>query len=251
MSESKEIVIGTAIEAPSVNALVELARSGVGVEAMERLVALAERQEERAARRAFVEALSGFRADCPQPRKTRENSQFSVTRNGRSIKAMYAPLEEVDRVARPVAARHGLAWTWNTTVTDTAIVVTCRLFHVGGHYEDSTVTMPSESKAGSSAQQKMASAQSYGMRYSLIAALGITTAEDDVDGNAPNGSGDVITEGQAADLTSLAQEVGVNLSRVLKLVGFSLSELPTSHYGVVERLLAAKRKAPDTDGDGA
>ena len=170
-------------EPVAVSGLVALAiEKGVDVEVLERLVALQERVTERNARAAFFEALAKFREACPPIRRTRENSQFKVTRDGVQRASRYAPLDEIDRIARPVASSCGLTWTWDTRVEGDLLHVTCRVMHVMGHSETTVVSMPVESKAGSSAQQKYGSAQTYGMRYSLIAALGITTADEDMDG---------------------------------------------------------------------
>src|SRR5690625_626300 len=133
--------------------------SGASVEALERLVALKERVDAEAARRAYFEALARCHAECPPIKKTRENAQFKVTRAGVSKPARYAPLEEIDRVVRPVAAANGLVWTWDTRIDDGQMHVTCRVSHEMGHAEEATVSMPLESRAGSSPQQKYGSAQ--------------------------------------------------------------------------------------------
>ena len=88
--------------------LVQLAiERNVPVEILKQLVALQQQVAERDARAAFVEALTAFRAECPPIPKTHENTQFSVTRNGVKRTARYASLEDIDRIARPVAASHG------------------------------------------------------------------------------------------------------------------------------------------------
>ena len=191
----------------------------------------------------FYRALAAFRAECPQPKKTRENAQFSVTRNGVKRSSMYAPLEEIDRVAGPVAAAQGLSWIWDTRIEGEFMHVTCKLFHQDGHTEHATVSMPYESKAGASPQQKFGSTQTYGMRYSLIAALGITSADEDVDGAAGGPvPSDPITGAQAADLEALIQEVGTDKEKLLAWVGVKiLAEFPASELDRVTRHLEGKR----------
>ena len=232
-------------QAADVSGLVKLAlEGGPSVEVLERLVALQERVTERNARMAYIEALSAFRAACPPIPKTRENTQFSkVNRAGVKVAAMYAGLEDIERVARPVAAANGLIWTWDTTVDDTMMHITCKVLHVDGHHETATVSMPHESKAGASAQQKYAITQTYGMRYSLIAALGITTADADTDGNVPGQASETITDEQVADLTSLAQEVKADLPRFLKYMGVAaMGDITTGEYARAKKALEDKRK---------
>lgn len=230
-------------DAGQVTTLVRLAiEQRVPVEMLERLVALQERVAERDARAAFFEALVTFRDQCPPIRKTRENSQFEVSRNGVKRKAMYAPLEEIDRVARPIAAKHGLVWTWDTKVDDALMHISCRVIHVAGHSETTNVSMPYESKAGSSLQQKYGSTQTYGMRYSLIAALGITTVDEDDDGNGTAEEVEFVTEAQAADLEALADEVGVNKPKFLAWLGVeSFAVIPAADLKRARTTLEAKR----------
>jgi hypothetical protein len=157
---------------------------------------------------------------------------------------MYAPLEEIDRVARPVAARHGLVWTWDTAIRkeDEMMDVSCRVLHELGHSETSTVSMPYESKAGSSPQQKFGSAQTYGMRYSLIAALGLTMADEDVDGDGAQADVETITEAQAADLTALIEETGSDKAKFLAYFGIkALGEMPLDRHPHAIRMLEKKR----------
>lgn len=223
--------------------LVALAiRERVAPEVLEKLVALQERISDRNARAAFMQAVAKFREACPPIMKTRENTQFEVTRDGRRQKARYAPLEEIDRVARPVAASFGLAWTWDTKVEGPLMHVTCRILHELGHSESSTVSMPWESKAGSSPQQKYGSTQTYGMRYSLIAALGLTTADEDVDGQGASDV-EVISPSQAAELRALLKELAVAEVRITKWARVeSIEQLPAARYQEAVRFLEEKRR---------
>lgn len=233
-------------DAGDISALVRLAiEEKVPVEQLERIVALKERVDERNARAAFVEALTAFRENCPPIPKTKENTQFSVTYNGVKRPSKYAPLEVIDRVARPVAAEHGLVWTWDTEISGEMMHVTCRVLHVFGHSESSTVSMPHESRAGSSPQQKYGAAQTYGMRYSLIAALGLTMADEDNDGNAPDTQPEPITEEQLANLEALISEVGeakANVPGMLRYFGVEkLSDLPRARNQEAVDVLERKR----------
>ena len=236
--------VATQQDAPQ--SLVQLAiEKGVDVEVIERLVALQERVTERNARAAFVEALSAFREECPPIQKTRINDQFSVTRNGVRRQARYAPLEEIDRVARPVAAKYGLTWTWDTRIEGDLMNVVCRVMHIAGHAESTSVAMPFASKAGSSPQQKYGSAQTYGMRYSLIAALGLTMADEDDDGaggNAGGGDEHGLTDDQLANLSALIDEVKADRPRFLRYMGVEkLEDIPSDHYAQAVSALEAKR----------
>lgn len=215
---------------------------GVDVKALEQLVLLQERMMERKARAAFIEAMTAFRNTCPPIARTQENSQFEVTRGGVKRKARYAPLEEIDRTIRPIAAQHGLSWTWDTEIDGSTMRVICRVAHVMGHTEKATVAMPVESKAGSSPQQKFGSAQTYGMRYSLIAAFGLTTADEDADGAGDGPEPETITEQQVADLEALIEEVRASKAKVLAYAkADALAAIPAGMYPQVVRILEDMR----------
>ncbi len=224
------------------------------VDVLERLVAMQEREGERLARKDFVQALSSFREACPQIQKTRENKQFSkVNRAGAKVASKYAALEDIDAIARPVASAHGLIWTWDTTVDDTLMHITCKVLHVGGHSETATVSMPYESKAGASPQQKYAITQQYGMRYSLIAALGITTADEDNDGNTgPEG---VISDDQMETLKNKMldadQKVGIDAAKFLEHLQVEfLKDLPAHKFEMAMNALYRKIEDGET-GDAS
>jgi hypothetical protein len=232
-----------------VSGLVRLAlEKGHPVEVLERLVALQERVTDRDARMAYIQALSRFREECPQPQKNRENSQFQVTRNGTKKTARYSSLDEIERVTRPVAARHGLTWTWDTRMDGELMHVSCKVRHIDGHEDSATVSLPVESKAGASPQQKFAITQTYGMRYSLIAALGITSTDDDTDGNAP--PAETITASQEADLRALIEDVGADEARFRRYLGVkALGDLAASDLPGAIKALEAKRGKAQKGGD--
>ena len=213
----------------------------IDLDKLERIIALQERGEERAARRAFVQALTDFRRECPQPHKTRENSQFQVTRDGTKRASRYAPLEEIEKTVRPVAAKFGLTWTWDTKLSGEMIEVVCKVQHIDGHSDTATVAMPYESKAGSSPQQKYGSTQTYGMRYSLIAALGITTSDEDVDG-ASSEQSESITDGQADYLKNLLHETDSDVPKFLKWLGIaSVEDMTQADFPRAVKGLEAKK----------
>lgn len=215
---------------------------GVDPAVLEKLVALQERVSDRNARAAFIEALSAFQAKCPPILKTRENTQFSVTRSGVKRSALYAPLEEIQRVARPVAAEFGLVWTWDTKVDETLMHVTCRVLHELGHSESATVSLPFASNAGSSPQQKYGSTQTYGMRYSLVAALGITTADEDIDGAAQSDP-ERISEFQANELE---EKIRATRSDRVRFLAFwevdDVAKLPASKFNQAVKMLDERAK---------
>jgi hypothetical protein len=254
VEEGLELPQGTAVQrraeqgaavAPSdeVTGLVRLAiEQGVSVDILERLVALQERVTERNARGAFFAAKSAFQAECPEIRKSRKAD--IVTKSGSRFAYTYAPLEEITRTILPVLARHGLSFTWDVAdVQGKMLNVSCVLRHVDGHEDRATFPVPVETGGRMSDAQAMGGALTYGRRQSLIAVLGLTTADEDTDAaqRQPQ-TVSTITREQMADLEVLIAEVGADLPKFLEWAGVAdLASLPASKLPRAIQLLEKRR----------
>ena len=231
------------MEEGNVSGLVRLAiERGVDVEVLERLVGLQERVTERNARGAYFEALADFQERCPEIRKSKKAN--IATRNGADYEYTYAPLEEITRTIRPILRECGLSYSWDVAQGDGALIVTCVLRHIEGHAERASFPVPVDSGARMSAAQKNGAALTYGRRQSLIAVLGLTTADPDTDAPAVGKSVETITEAQAADLRTLMDEVLTteDQERFLGWMGVrTVEEVPASEYKRAVRGVEAKR----------
>jgi len=213
------------------------------VEVLERLVALQERVSDREARAEFFDALSRFQDEVPQIHKSA--TAEIATRGGSKYSYAYAPLENIARAIRGPLRDHGLSYTWTTEGGGDGILnVVCVLRHVGGHEERSTFPVPTDTSAAMSGAQKQGAALTYGKRQSLTSALGLTTADDDVDG-ADTDSSQYITEEQVADLAAKIEEVGADEARFLKWLGVAHLEAVTTKQ-LPEALAALKQKGENS-----
>lgn len=233
----------TVREDTSPGALIRFAleRGEVDIEVLERLVALQERVLERDARAAFFDALHAFQEECPEIAKSRTAN--IKTRSGGTYSYTFAPLEEITRTIRPVLHRHGLAFAWDTDgMGDGALNVVCVLRHVDGHEERARFPVPTGTDAAMSDAQKNGAALTYGRRQSLVAVLGLTTA-DDADAPLPE-SAATITEKQIADLDVLIDDVGADKARFLKYMSVeSLADITAARFAQAVADLEAKRGA--------
>jgi hypothetical protein len=103
-------------------------------------------------------------------------------------KQKYATMKAVMSVVRPVALRHGIrirqgcdhAWSFDSgSAKGRAVPVFTELRHTAtGQFERTTIEIPFTRMDA----QAMGSAISYGKRYGLLAALGLTTDEAEDDG---------------------------------------------------------------------
>ena len=184
------------------NALMRVALEQNSVDALERLVALQERVEERNATRAFHAAMAEFQQRCP-PIPKRHRSQPS--REGAKFTYSYATLDDIARIVNPILAELGLSYTWDTEPIESVLrKTTCTLHHRDGHSRSSSFTGPKDSGSMNAIQQG-GSGDTYGRRYSLIYVLGLTTTDD-----CPSSS-----EHQVANLKAKAEEMGRNIPRFL------------------------------------
>lgn len=216
-------------------------QQGAGIEALKELVALRNAQEDRDAAKEFAVAMARFQQTCPPIAKEREGKV--ATASGTSFSYKYASLPSIAKTIAPHLAAVGLSYSWDTRTDGGNLTVTCTVRHINGHSVKSECTLPTESRAGMSAQQKVGSARTFGERLSLIQALGITTADPDLDGADPV-SRECITEQQAGDLEALASEVGVPMARVLKAAKVAaVEDILAAQYGRFVQMLEAKRGA--------
>ncbi|MBE9515980.1 MAG: ERF family protein [Proteobacteria bacterium] len=196
---------------------------------MEKLMALQERWEANEAKKAFNQAMSEFNAECPDIEKTRK-----------AHNSKYAGLAETLAQVRPVMQKHGLSHSWKTDQGETEMIaVTCCITHVQGHTECTKMSAPSDTSGSKNSIQAIASTVTYLERYTLFAILGLASKDQDTDGGKPK---ELISEEQAADLTSMITEAGRDVAKFLK--GFkitSMEELPEYEYGRALRLIRGKK----------
>lgn len=206
---------------------------GADLDKMQQLMALQERWEANEAQKAYVTAMSAFRADCPTIDKTRD------AHNSR-----YAGLAETIEQIRVILSDHGLSHSWKVDQKDQDITVTTCITHRQGHQECTSITAPPDKSGSKNNIQAIASTISYLERYGLFAMLGLASKEMDDDGGKA-GDRDIewITSEQAADLQSLADEVNANIPLFLKYMkAQSLERIQSCDYKRAVAALEGKRK---------
>jgi hypothetical protein len=225
-------------EDPSPHQLLHFAiERNLPVESLERIVALAERMQDRSAAREFAEAMAAFQKECPSIKKT--STANIATRGGGKFSYTYADLDEIASVVNPVLARHGLSYSFDSKLDKDFLTCICTVRHVNGHSVPSTFTLPTASESAMSAQQKVGAALTFAKRQSLSAALGITTTDDDTD--AQHVSPQTISEDAAIEIEELITETGSNRERFLDFMGVrSVPEIRAADYQ--RAIHALKRK---------
>ena len=163
--------------------LLELAISkGVDVEQLEKLMTLQERWDATQAKKAFLAAMSEFQSMCPVMKKGK-TVKFQTTKGQTTYN--YATLGSIAKQISPLLKKFGLSYRWNTAESDKDIKITCTVSHIDGHSETNTMAAALDSSGSKNQIQQVGSTMTYLQRYTLIGALGISTADEDADGQQP------------------------------------------------------------------
>lgn len=150
------------------------------VDKLEKLLVLKEKWDAAQAKKAFISALTDFQNQCPDLRKTKK-----VSFGQGKAEYNYAPLGDIDRQIKGLMKSCGLSKRWEIKDLEKDIEVTCIITHVDGHSEMTTMKAAPDTTGSKNAIQAKGSTIEYLKRYTLIGALGISTADSDVDGEQP------------------------------------------------------------------
>ena len=180
--------------------LLELAISNnADVDKLEKLMALQERWNAQEAKKSFLRAMATFQESCPDIIKAKKGHN-----------CLYAPLSDIVTQVRGLLADNGLSYRFEQT-HESQIEVTCIVSHVDGHSEKTTMKADPDTSGAKNAIQAVGSAVQYLMRYTFIGALGITTADIDMDGRVPQKpNADAITQDSEAWLTDYRNSLEVD-----------------------------------------
>lgn len=231
------------VEANPLEILRMAVEKGANVETLERLTALAERVEDRNAAKEFADAMARFQEHCPPIRKTSTANVMSQ-RTGSSHSYKYAELDEIARTIRPLLAKEGLSYRWDSTEEGGRLTCVCTVSHINGHTITAKFACGTDTPAAMSAQQKSAAALTYARRQSLIQALGLTTCDPDTDGRVPVAvASETITAHQVANLRAMLDELGgdseARFLGAMKLP--SLADMPASKFEAAIKAIEKKR----------
>lgn len=154
-------------------------------ERIERFIALKERMDKEAARKAFSAALAEMQADMPVIEERGQISYGKDKEGNDKGGPSYALWEDINEAIRPLLKMHGFALMFRTGQTpEGKIIVTGILSHRDGHSEETTMVLMHDSSGAKNAVQAMGSSISYGKRYTAGALLNITSRGEDDDGVA-------------------------------------------------------------------
>lgn len=165
--------------AQSPDRMIELAlEKGANVESLEKLMDLKERWEAQQARRAFNAAMSKFQRLCPDIKRTKKVAY-------KNVEYSYAPLPSIREQIQNHLTECNLSYRWEINEGDNGLIrVRCIVTHVDGHSESTEFAAYADDSGAKNDIQQRGSTVTYAQRYTLIGALGITSADTDDDGQS-------------------------------------------------------------------
>jgi hypothetical protein len=170
--------------------LIELAiNKDLDLEKLSKLMEMKKQWDADQAQKAFFNALNEFQFHVPELRKNKKVS--FKTQNGQT-EYNYATLAAITRQIKETCKEFGLSYRWEIADTKEEIRVTCIVTHLDGHSERTTMSASPDTSGSKNPIQARGSAIEYMKRYTLIGALGLSTADSDVDGEVPIVSVDLL-----------------------------------------------------------
>lgn len=215
---------------------------GANLDQLERLMVMQERYEANQAKKAFDVAMARFKSEAVEILK-RKRVHFQTAKGSTSY--THAELSDVTDVAIPAMAKHGLSHSWDINQTDNGwIEVTCVITHEQGHTgKRVTLRSQKEDSGTKNAIQAVSSALTYLERYTLLAALGLSTKGTDDDGRASSKSEQTITEAQEIQLSEMLEATESDKEKFLAFFKVSgISTLPASRFNQALQMLRSKEQ---------
>ena len=218
--KTKEIVSVSQGTLSPVEAIREAVSGGADLDKLSKLLELQERWEANEARKAYHQAMARFKENPPKIEKDKQVSYLQV-------KYRHATLANVTEKIGAELSKHGLSASWRVTQNG-IIAVTCKITHVQGHYEETTLTALADNSGSKNSIQAIGSTLSYLERYTLLALTGLATRDMDDDGKS--GHGELIGESEINMIQDHLQEIGNGaLEQFLKYMQLEkLEDMPKS-----------------------
>lgn len=154
-------------------------RQGASLADIREMMAIQREYEADTARKAYNEAMAMFSAEAIEIIK-RKQVDFATSKGRTQYK--HAELSDVVDAVKPVLAKYGFSYRWDTKQTRDWLDVTCILKHRLGHSESCTMGSPPDESGGKNYIQAFKSTKTYLERQTLEAICGVTEKGQDDDG---------------------------------------------------------------------
>jgi ERF superfamily len=214
----------------------------IDLDRVERLLLMHEKITAKQAEKAFIEAMAKFKETAPRIMKAKLVS--FPTQDGGTTSYRHATLGAVCQAAVAGLGAVGISHRWDLSTADGKITVTCVLTHTGGHSTKTVLAGAADASGKKNAIQQVASTITYLERYTLLAATGLATEDQDDDGVGGDSDLDepTIGPGQIAMLEQLSSEVQADIPRLCRMLKVdTLADIRVGAFDTVKSIIEAKR----------
>lgn len=221
----------------------------VDIDKLERLIALQERMDARAAKAAYTDAKLAMRPELPEI--TMKGKIVIRDKHDSSViiqETPFARFEDIHEAVTPILTKHGFDLEFKNGLSpDGKVRVTTILTHKQGHSEDTYFDLPHDSSGSKNSVQAVGSSTSYAKRYGVLSILNLKVSGEDDDANSaiPPVSISVKQYDELLRLitsTQSDQERFVGYLRGAKKIGpkDGLDDLPLEHFEFAKDCLLLK-----------
>lgn len=144
-------------------------------EFLDKLLDTQAKHEAMQARRAYNDAMTGFRAELKPAKKTGKNAHLKTT---------YATFDDMLAAASVPLGSNGFNIEFKQSQDSGTVTITARVTHSMGHSEETSLTTNVQKQSGINDLQSLGLTISYLKRYTMAALLGLSTEDDDGHSNS-------------------------------------------------------------------
>lgn len=201
---------------------------GANIEVIERITALYEKSEAQRKAMEFHDAMAALQSRLPTITKTK--CVYRSEDKGGQLLYKFADLADIVKAIAPLEKEFGFHHRFDFAERQGGgCKCTCIVTHRAGHSESTTVSIPPTKGMNTNAAQDNGIEMTYGQRYAIIGAYGITTADEDRDANT--GTCDTITPAQAKTIADMVKASETDLARFLGWLGVaSIEAIPAARF---------------------
>lgn len=198
--------------------------SNSDLDKVEKLMILQERWEANQARKAYHKAMADFKANPP---KIEKDKKVGYSTEKGKVGYSHASLGNVTEKISKELSKYGLSASWSTHQNG-SISVTCKITHVLGHSEETSLSASADKSGSKNDIQAIGSTVTYLERYTLLALTGLATYEQDNDGKTTT---EKISEKQLSTLLDLLNARELSEKKLIEYLKIEkLEDLNASDY---------------------
>lgn len=183
MKTKKSLTVKPASDASALMAIISRAANDAtfDVAKLSALLDVKEKWDREGARKAFVVAMTAFKANPPDVIKNKSVS-FDTAKGKTAYD--HATLDHVSGPIGAALAEHGMSHRWTIDQAENRVKVTCIITHEMGHSESVSMQAVADQSGSKNSIQAIGSTVTYLQRYTILAAAGVAVKNQDDDGKS-------------------------------------------------------------------